>query len=91
VAAFRTLGVTKRQRLTMVAIGRPHFFMKSSCRSVEQTIFAALRVVSNAFKWVSPLHGQTPPVPGQFIDATEQWGIHLTITEPVESPGRTNR
>jgi hypothetical protein len=70
VAAFRTFGVTGRQRLTMVAIYTPHFFHERSPRNVEQTIFAAFMVVAIAIPWASPLHGQTPPVPGHFIDAT---------------------
>jgi hypothetical protein len=49
--------------------------MKSSHRNLEQTIFAALMVVAIAVPWASPLDGQTPPLPGHFIDATEQLGI----------------
>jgi hypothetical protein len=51
--------------------------MKSSPRNVEQTIFAAVMVAAIAIQWASPLHGQTPPVPGHFIDATEQLGIRF--------------
>jgi hypothetical protein len=54
----------------MVAIYTPHFFHERSPRNVEQTIFAAFMVVAIAIPWASPLHGQTPPVPGHFIDAT---------------------
>lgn len=50
--------------------------MENSYSRIGQAICAAL-AVAVAAEWVLPLRGQAPRVAGQFIDVTEQAGIHF--------------
>ena len=50
--------------------------MTNSHSRIGPAICAAL-VVAIAVQWVFPLRGDAPPVPGRFVDVTEQLGIHF--------------
>jgi hypothetical protein len=50
---------------------------KSSRRNPQRTIFAVLIVAVIALHWTFSLQGQTPPVAGDFVDATERLGIRF--------------